>query len=377
MKGDIVMKWTLGCAIVLVFAVTVAVTDAQYSVTNLVSNGAVPALHTDANLVNPWGLARSTGSFFWVGNNGTGTSTLYDGDGVAQSLVVTVPGVPAGNSGKPTGVVAYAGSNFLVTDGVLSGPARFIFAGEDGSISGWNPNVPASSTVAHTAADNSSRTSIYKGLAFGMDGADERLYAADFHNGAVNVFDSTFGEVTTPGAFQDPTLPAGYAPFNAASINGNVFVTYALQDAGGEDDVPGLGNGFIDIYTPAGTLVSRFASGGVLNSPWGLALAPNDFGDFSGDLLVGNFGDGLIHAYDVNTGTLDGTLSDASNSPLVIDGLWGLSFGNGPHNQPLNTLFFTAGPNDEADGLYGRIDAVPEPAALLLVVLAVAAARRR
>ena len=371
------MKRTLGCAIVLMLATAVAVTDAQYSATNLVSDGVVPALHTNPNLVNAWGLASTPTSFFWTGNNGTGTSTLYDGDGVAQSLVVSVPGVPTGTTGTPTGVVAYTGSNFVVTDGAVSGAARFLFAAEDGSISGWSPNVPASSTVAHTAIDNSGRTSVYKGLAFGMDGTNERLYATDFHNGAVNIFNSSFGEVATPGAFQDPSLPAGYAPFNAADINGNIYVTYALQDGAAHDDVPGLGHGFIDVYTPSGTLLSRLVSGGVLNSPWGLAVAPNGFGALSGDLLVGNFGDGLIHAFDVNTGTLEGTLSDASNTPLVIDGVWGLSFGNGQHNQSTNALFFTAGPNGEADGLYGRIDVVPEPAALLLAVLVLGAARRR
>ena len=350
---------------------------AQYVMTPLVSNGSVPGTHTDANLVNPWGLAASPTSFIWAANNHSGTSTLYDGNGIAQSLVVTVPGVPAGSMGSPTGIVNYGGSGFVVTDGVNSGPSRFMFAAEDGTISGWSPNVPPSSTAALTAVNNSARTSIYKGLTLGVDGGQERLYASDFHNGAVNVFNSGFGEITTPGAFTDPTLPAGYAPFNVANIGGNVYVTYALQDANGEDDVPGPGHGYVDVFTPAGVMLSRFASGGALNSPWGMALAPAGFGAFGGDLLIGNFGDGRINAFNPANGAFLGALSDGLGNPLVVDGVWGLLFGNGAHSQPTNTLYFSAGPNVEADGVYGRIDVVPEPVGLCLALCALTAIRRR
>lgn len=337
--------------------------SAQYSQTNLVSNGTIPAAHTDPNLLNSWGVAFNPTGFVWVGNNHSGTSTLYDGNGVPQSLVVTVPGVPATAQGNPTGVVFYGGSNFRVSDGINSAPSRFLFASEDGSISGWAPSIPPPppSTTAHTAVDNSSRGAIYKGLAVGAAGGSDRLYATDFHNGAVNMFGPDFAELNDPGAFQDPTLPAGYAPFNIATLNGMVYVTYALQDDEGEDDVPGAGNGYINVFSPTGEFVSRFASNGALNAPWGMAVAPADFGAFSGDLLVGNFGDGRINAFDPATGEYRGALTDASGETISIEGLWGIQFGNGVSDQPTNTLFFAAGPEDETAGLYGRIDMVPEP----------------
>jgi uncharacterized protein (TIGR03118 family) len=352
-----------------------AVTEAQYTVTNLVSDGSIPAAHTDANLLNGWGLAASPTSFIWSANNHSGTSTLYDGLGVPQSLVVTVPGVPSG-IGSPTGMGFYGGSGFVVSDGSNSGPARFLFASEDGSISGWSPAVPPGSTLAHTAVDNSGRISVYKGLAMGADAGQDRLYAADFHNAAVNVYNSSFGEITNPGAFADASLPAGYAPFNVANLGGNIYVTYALQDATGHDEVAGPGFGYVDVYSPAGTFIARLASGGALNAPWGMALAPASFGAFSGDLLVGNFGDGKINAFDPVSGALQGTLSDPNGNPLVLDGLWGIMFGNGAHNQPTDTLFFDSGPNDEANGLYGRIDVVPEPVSMLLAMCLVALRRR-
>jgi uncharacterized protein (TIGR03118 family) len=373
------MRSVLHCAFLLAVCACATVTQAQYIVTNLVSDGSIPAAYTDPNLVNAWGLAASPTSFIWSSNNHSGTSTLYDGNGVPQSLVVTVPGVPFGTPGSPTGMVNYGGSGFVVSNGTNSGPARFMWAAEDGSISGWNPGVPppAPSTIGFTAVDNSVRGSVYKGLTFGVDGGLEQLYATDFHNGAVNVFNSSFGEIVTPGAFADPTLPAGYAPFGAATFNSNIYVTYALQDADAHDDVPGPGHGYVDVFSPSGTLLSRLISGGVLNSPWGMAMAPADFGELSNDLLIGNFGDGRINAFDPLTGALEGTLSDASGSPLEIGGLWGLLFGNGAHDQPTNTLYFAAGPNFEANGLYGRIDVVPEPASLFLILGAFVAIRRR
>jgi uncharacterized protein (TIGR03118 family) len=353
------------CAILSAVAAAATVTTAQYKVTNLVSDGSIPAAHTDPNLVNAWGLAFSPTSFNWVANNHTGTSTLYDGNGVPQSLVVTIPGV-GGTMGSPTGAVNYGGTGFMVG----GTPSKFMFAAEDGSITGWSGG-----TTAAIAVDQSGGNSIFKGLALGLDSGADRLYATDFHNGAVNVFDNAFAPIS--GGFTDPNLPAGYAPFNAANINGNIYVTYALQDANGEDDVPGPGHGFINVFTTAGTFVSRLVSNGDLNSPWGMVVAPASFGAFGGDLLVGNFGDGHINAYDVNTGVFKGKLTDALNDPLTLEGLWALQFGNGAHDQSQNSLFFTAGPAGETEGLYGRIDMVPEPASLALLAAALLAQRRR
>jgi uncharacterized protein (TIGR03118 family) len=225
--------------------------------------------------------------------------------------------------------------------------------------------------------DDSGSGAIYKGIAVGLDGGADRLFAADFHNGLVARWDPSFTRILSGGAFLDPTLPAGYAPFNVAYIGGGVYVTYALGDAAGHDDVPGAGHGFVDVFNPDGTFVKRLISGGVLNSPWGLALAPAGFGEFAGDLLVGNFGDGLIHAFDPNTGGLVGTISDATNTPIAIDGVWALAFGNGQHNQGLDTLFFTAGPGGETGGLFGKIDVVPEPAGIVLISTALLLCRRR
>lgn len=369
------MKIRIGS--IVVAATLAGVASAQYQVTNLVSDGSVPALHTDVNLKNTWGLAFNPTGFAWVANNHSSTSTLYDGNGVPQSLVVGIPG-PDG-PGAPTGIVYSGGSDFVVHNGNASGPARFIFAGEDGVISGWNPAVPPPppSTNAQVAVNNSARNSIYKGLALGQPGGQSRLFATDFHNGAVNMFDGNFSELLLPGTFTDPTLPAGYAPFGVATHGDNVYVTFALQDENGEDDVPGPGHGFIDVFTPNGLFLSRMVSGGVLNSPWGMAWAPGNFGPFSGDMLVGNFGDGRINAFDPVTGAWHGALATARGGTSAINGLWDIKFGNGLLNQPTNTLFFTAGPNGEANGLYGRIDAVPEPAAVLLLAVGALAARRR
>lgn len=323
---------------------------------NLVSNGAIAADHVDANLVNAWGVAFNPFGFSWVSNNHTGTSTLYDGNGNPQSLVVNIPTPTADNGGAPTGIVFNASSGFVVSGASGSGPSRFLFATEDGVIAGWSP--AADLTHAIMAVDNSASDAIYKGVALSAGGNGQLLYATDFHNAKVDVFDSNFAPVAlAPGAFTDAGIPAGFAPFGIQALGGNVYVTYAMQDADAEDDVHGRGLGYIDAYDPNGNLIRRIASRGALNAPWGLAVAPAGFGTFSNDLLVGNFGDGHINAFDLKNGTPTGELRDANNQPLAIDGLWGLAFGNGFANQPVNTLFFAAGPNDEANGLYGRIDA--------------------
>jgi uncharacterized protein (TIGR03118 family) len=346
-----------------------------YRVDNLVSDVAGAADHTDADSLNAWGMAFSPTSPIWVANNHSGKATLYDGLGNKQGLVVTIPD-PTGTqgSGAPTGIVFSGGSDFTLPPIVGTVPARFIFAGEDGVISAWASTIPAAgSTTAQVVANRSANNAIYKGLALGVSGGNDFLYATDFHNGHIDVFNSGFGFTSLAGNFTDPNLPAGFAPFGIQNIGGQLFVTYAKQDATAEDDDPAAGNGYVDIFDTSGNFVKRLVSQGNLNSPWGLAKAPANFGDLSNALLVGNFGDGRINAYDPSTGAPLGTLSDKNSSPILIGGLWGMQFGNGATNQPTNTLFFSAGPGGEAHGLFGRIDAVPEPTALRLAVVAACA----
>ena len=353
---------------------TVGVARAQFSQTNLVSDVPGLALTTDANLANPWGIAASATSPLWVADNRTGVATLYNGDGVANALVVTVA-PPAGGMppAAPTGQVFNDTASFEVSPGLA---ARFIFATEDGTISGWNPTASATQTILKV--DNSAADSIYKSLAVGNNGSGDFLYAADFHGGKIDVFDSGFSPASLGGNFTDPNLPALYAPFNVQNIAGQLLVTFAQQDASGEDDSPGPGHGFVDVFDLNGNLVQRLISGGQLNSPWGLAMAPANFGAFGGDLLVGNFGDGTINAFDPVSGAYQGTLEDSNGDPLVNLGLWGLRFGNGGNGGNTDALFFTAGipgPDGaiEDHGLFGKIQAVPEPSGFALVgVVAVA-----
>ena len=327
---------------------------------NLVSDG------SDANLVNAWGIAFNPFGPDWVADNGTGVSTLYDGDGKpfvppgAQiPLVVQIPspGNPDGG-GNPTGIVFNASTGFSVSKGTASGPAKFIFATEDGVIAGWAPNVDGTHAILVKFDMNSG--AVYKGLALSAGGSGSLLYAADFHNNKIDVFDSSFNAVHLPkGAFEDRFIPAGFAPFGLQAINGDIYVSYAKQDAARHDDVKGKGFGFVNVFDPNGKLIRRVVTRGLLNAPWGMALAPAGFGKFSNRLLVGNFGDGRINAYDLATGQWLGQLNGPGHRPIQIDGLWGLAFGNGFLNQPVNTLFFAAGPGDEAHGLYGRLDVAP------------------
>ena len=327
-----------------------------YQQHNLVANTAGTADVTDPNLVNPWGMAFNPFGFVWVANNGTGTSTLYDGAGAINPLVVQIPSATDITGGRPTGMVFNGSPEFVVAAGEVSGAGRFIFATEEGLIAAWAPAVDA--THAIRVNDPATTTgAVYKGLAISANGTGGRLYAADFFNNKVDVFDGTFRLVTLPtGAFTDPALPSGFAPFGIQAINGSIYVAYAMQDESRLDEVKGVGLGFVNVFDTNGQLIKRLISQGNLNAPWGMALAPSSFGEFGDRLLVGNFGDGTINAFDLVTGGSIGPVSDANGSPLVIDGLWALSFGNGYLNQPVNTLFFTAGPNDEQNGLYGRID---------------------
>ena len=310
--------------------------------------------NVDTNLINAWGLAFNPNGFVWVANAGTSTSTLYDGNGVPQTLVVAIPAGTAG-SANPTGIVFNGTTDFVVSQGGTSGASPFIFVGEAGTLSGWSPGVNLNNSV--TVFDGAADGAVYKGLAIASSGGANFLYATDFHNGRVDVFDASFTKVTVTGGFIDPTLPAGYAPFGIQAIGGSIYVTFAKQDAAAHDDVSGAGLGIVDVFDATGNFVKRLVDvGGVLNAPWGIALAPGDFGPFSGALLVGNFGDGKIHAFNASTGALLGTLSNAGGAPIAIDGLWGIAFGNGINNQPTNTLFFTGGPSNETHGVYGRID---------------------
>jgi uncharacterized protein (TIGR03118 family) len=319
-----------------------------YIQTNLVSDQPGVAAITDPDLVNAWGLSEGPTTPLWVSDGGTGVTTLYRGgaDGLNVSKVPLTVAIPGED---PTGQVFNNTTGFLLPDG---SPAAFIFAAESGKITAWNPQLqPNTSAVIVASGDNA----IYKGLALLPGKSGPRLLATDFHNGRIDVFDSSFQPVHLGShAFTDRQLPAGYAPFNVAVVGARVFVTYANQDADAKDDVAGAGHGFIDVYSSKGTLLQRFARRGVLNSPWGLAVAPQGFGRFSGDLLVGNFGDGRIHAFSVHSGRLQGVLTDQQGSALKIDGLWGLLPGNGTAADQ-DDLWFSAGPDGESHGLLGII----------------------
>jgi uncharacterized protein (TIGR03118 family) len=330
-----------------------------YQQRNLVSDVSMSAEQTDAHLVNPWGIVFSPTSPVWVADNATGVATLYDGHGVPRSLVVAIDST---GPVHPTGIVFNpSATDFVVSQGGVSAPSRFIFASEQGTIAGWEPTVDGTHAIRVVDHSNPKETrAIYKGLAMAANGSSTFLYATDFHNGKIDVFDRTFQPVTLAGSFSDPLQPAGFGPFGIRNINGDLYVTYAKQDEEQEDDVAGEGLGVVDIFDANGNFIRRFAEGGRLNAPWGLALAPADFGQFSNRVLVGNFGDGTINAYDLATGEFQGRLRGADGQKLVNEGLWGISFGNGVQNQPTNVLFFAAGPADESHGLYGRIEPAPD-----------------
>jgi uncharacterized protein (TIGR03118 family) len=329
-----------------------------YSQSNLVSNGAVAGTRVDTRLVNPWGIALSATSPAWVTNNVSQTSTLYDGTGTVLATVVTIP--PGTNgAASPTGIVANSTAAFTVTKAGVTGPARFIFSGEGGTISGWSPTVDAANAI--TVYDDGAGGAQYMGLAIAVNGTADTLYATDFRNGKVDVFDSGFAKLTPAGGFTDPNLPAGYAPYGIQAVTlgttAVLVVTYANRDAAGNEAI-GAGLGIVNVFDLDGGLLRRLVdAGGRLNAPWGVALAPAAFGSLGNMLLVGNFGDGVINAFDPNTGVFAGAVSDAAGTPLANAGLWGLVFGNGAQNQPVSTLYLAAGISGETGGLYARIDA--------------------
>ena len=323
----------------------------KYSQTNLVSDVPGRAATLDPNLVNSWGIAFGPTNPAWVADNGTGVSTLYTGTGAIVPLVVTIP-PPSGATGPsaPTGIVFNGNGGFTVSANGSSGSSLFIFDTEDGTISGWSPTVDLHHAIL--MVDNSGMSAVYKGLAIGTTQDGSFIYANNFHSGWVEMYDSNFQFVKN---FTDMDLPAGYAPFGIRNIEGKLYVTFALQNAAKHDDVAGPGHGFLDVFDLNGNKIKRLISHGELNSPWGLALAPADFGKFSGDLLVGNFGNGHINAYNIENGAARGHMLRPNGGTLEIDGLWGLAFGNGAAAGPTNTLLFTAGPDDESHGLFGKI----------------------
>ncbi|HUB80862.1 MAG TPA: TIGR03118 family protein [Bryobacteraceae bacterium] len=351
-------------AVAGVFAATPATPTAanSYLVHNLVSDLPSMADYEDANLVNPWGLATTASSPFWLGNNGTGTSTLYGTTGAPVALVVTVPTPTASTGGAVSGVIANTTTSFTVATGKA---ASFIFCTEDGTVSGWNSSVNPSAAIV--TVDNSAANSVFKGCAIGGTSTAPVLYVTDFHNGVVDMFDANYKPISpAAGAFADSAIPAGFAPFNIMNLGGNLYVTYAKQDAAKHDDDAGPGNGFVDVYDFSGNLVTHLISEGALNSPWGMQIAPATFGQFGGALLVSNFGDGTINAFDPAKGTQLGTLQDPTGHNLTIPGLWGLLFGNGGKGGDRTTLYFTAGipgpygEPPESHGLFGSIQPPPQ-----------------
>src|SRR6266851_4920919 len=345
-----ILSAVVSLAVVLILGSVQPAVAQFYTQRNLVSDGAVPADLVDTDVVNAWGLVSGPTTPWWISDNGTGLTTLYNVGTGTITTTFTVPGA-GGQQGTPTGVVFNGGPGFVVNNGLGSSPARFIFASEDGTISAFR-GAPIVIVVPKSGSG-----AVYKGIAIDSATAGTLLYATNFHAGTVDVFDSTFTPLQMPGAFVDPDLPPGYAPFGIQNLDGTIYVTYALQDANKHDDVAGQGHGFVDAFDTLGNLLRRVASKGQLDSPWGLALAPADFGRFSNHLLVGNFGNGRIHAFDPANLTgqgefqARGPLHSADGPPIAIDGLWALSFGKGAANNangPTNTLFFTAGPFDES-----------------------------
>ena len=351
-----------GAALALVAAVSPSYADSnRYDAKVLVAD-IPPAPHLDPHLVNGWGVAfnRNPNGFVWVSDNGTGVATLYDGLGNPQSLVVTIPAVPGSDHGTPTGIV-FNTSAFAVSSAGKTGSSAFIFATEDGLIAGWSPGVNFTHAIQAYPPAGVAPTAVYKGLALASNGSDNFLYAADFVGGKIDVFSSSFAEVSGSGmfAFADPNLPKGFSPFNIQNINGHLFVTYAKREDDEHDETAGPSLGAVNEFDANGNLLRRFTSRGRLNAPWAVVLAPSTFGKFANDVLIGNFGDGAINAFDAATGKFKGQLKGTNHRALKLDGLWGMAFGNGFNNQPVDTLFFAAGPDDENHGVYGAITPAP------------------
>ena len=339
-----------------------------YVQTNLVSSVSGLAAFTDPNLKNPWGMSFSAGSPFWISDQATGLSTLYNGNGSINALVVSTP--PSGTPSGATGQVNNGTSTFIESDAVK---ASFIFDTLAGTIDAWNAGDGTTAEVMHTTAG-----AVYTGLT--MTPTD--LYAANFASGNIDVFNTSFSPTTVAGGFADSNLPSGYAPYNVALINGLIYVTYVQVNSTTHKAQAGAGLGYVDQFSTSGVLMQRLISNGALNAPWGITLAPAGWGSFGGDLLVGNFGNGQINAFNPTTGAFVGTVSDGNGNPLVNSGLWSIGFRTGGPNVDTNALYFTAGINGEADGLFGAIDPAPEPGSWILLgaggsLIAIIALRRR
>jgi uncharacterized protein (TIGR03118 family) len=348
-----VMKRTLllvlGMASALGIVPAAPAQQTSYTQTNLTANVAGVAAHTDAQLSNPWGISFIPGDTFWIANNNGGTSTTYDAQGVKQAVTAGIPVASTNpcNPGCPTGTVANQSTDF--------GGATFLFDTEDGVVASWNGTANAVIKV-----DNSPAGAVYKGLALVGNAQGNFLLAANFHSGKIDVFDHNFQPATlSGGTFTDPSLPAGYAPHGVHVINNLVFVAYAVQDAAKHDPVAGAGMGLVDLFHTDGSFLRRGMTGGTLNAPWGVVAAPANFGTFSNDVLVGNFGDGTISAYD-STGNFLGQLKNSNAQVITNAGLWDLVFGAGGTGDP-NTLYFTAGGASQTSGLFGTL--VPAAAA--------------
>jgi len=342
----------------------------EFADTALVSNkaGVVATTTTiDANLQNPWGVAVAPGLPFWIADNNSNLSTLYTGTGTVEtssvtgsnSLGITIPASAAGVQANPTGQVYNATGGFLIhtVNGMES--AQFIYDGEGGTIAAWAANSGATAVTAYDdGIVNGANHAVYKGLAIGSVSGATFLYATDLHNNKVDVFDTNFSKPTAmQGKFIDPTMPAGFVPFGISAVSGQLYVTYGKQDSAMHDEVTGAGLGYVDVFDMSGDFVTRFASQGMLNAPWGIAVAPSGFGSVAGDVLIGNFGDGTINIFTPSgsVGTFVGQLMVANGGTLRIPGLWALVFGNGDPDKPLTTLFYTAGFADQTDGVFGTI----------------------
>jgi len=366
-----------------------AAVEAGYLQTNLAADQPGVALVHDPELIDAWGIAINPTGTFWLSARATDVSTVYSGDVtrpdgtrtpfVKSALTVTIPG------GSPTGQVFNGSSDFVVTSGTFSGPARFIFASDAGHITGWNPAVPPPAPSRNAQLMATTPGAVYTGLAIGNNGAGNFLYAADFHGGEINVFDRTYSPTTLAGSFVDPEIPDDYTPFNIQNVAGKLYVTYARPQLNGDALVRG-GHGFVSVFDANGNFLNRLISQDHLNSPWGVALAPGDFGEFSNALIVGNSGNGHINAFDPSTGAFLGRLRDDAGEPIQIDGLFGLEFGNGTVSGDRNALYFAAAPDEGQHGLFGSLRvapgvalgaAVPEPSGFALFGLALPVLLRR
>jgi uncharacterized protein (TIGR03118 family) len=374
---NILQKWKYAVLVLSLLALPSVASAQQYTQTNLVSSipgvGTNPTNPLDTQLINPWGLTRSAGSTWWVSDNGTGLATLYNGIGTKQGLVVTIPSASGKNPpSPPTGIVANGTADFPLPG---STAAKFIFVTEEGVIAAWNGGATAT-----IIKDNSSKGAIYKGVTIAESNGKHFLYVANFHSGEIEVYDSAFTRVSLDkhafdadddddrdhdfdrdrrGEHDFDEHHRHFAPFNVQAIGTNLYVAYAKQDDKKEDDLAGAGLGFVEVFDPAGHRLARLQDGSWFNAPWGMALAPGEFGEFSHSLLVGMFGSGQIAAFNPVNGRFIGLMKKPDNSTLSIDGLWAFGFGAGNANSgPYNTLFFTAGPNDEHDGIFGTLVSV-------------------